>query len=61
MPWKGRLTEEQKTEMLQMYDDRVKVKDIAKHFDCHHSYPTLLARRRKKATRAGLKNKRYPK
>lgn len=57
----ARLSKEQKDQIAYQYLIGINVKVIAKDFGVHHSYPSLLARRRGLITRAGLTNTRYPK
>lgn len=57
--WTMRLTPEQQTQMLEAYQRGDPVIDIAERFGVHHSYPTLLARRRGIQTRSGRENCRY--
>lgn len=56
-----RLTKEQRSAILLDYIKGVPVKKLAAQYGCHHSYPSLLARRRGKPTRSGKFNMRYDK
>jgi len=57
--WPSKLTDVQREQILEQYDNKVPVEIIAAKFKVHHSYPTLLARRRGKKTRAGMVNLRF--
>jgi len=57
--WSMRLTEEQQSMILEAYQRGDPVVEIAERFQVHHSYPTLLARRRGLQTRSGRENVRY--
>lgn len=57
--WSRRLSQEQQAELLNAYSRGDLVVDIARRFGVHHSYPALLARRRKQPTRLHRLNERY--
>jgi hypothetical protein len=57
--WSRRLTTDQQASLLEAYARGDHVIDIAQRFKVHHSYPTLLARRRGIPTRRRMENQRY--
>lgn len=57
--WTKRLTKEQQDLVLKDYVEGVPVSTIAERFNIHHTYPSLLARRRGKPTRMNKENTRY--
>lgn len=54
-----KLTKKQREALLQDYVDGVPVYEIARKYGVHHSYPTILARRRGKPTRLNKTNRAY--
>ncbi len=57
--WTQRLTDAQQSRVVELYTQGVPVSQIAQMIGCHHSYPTLLARRRGIPTRRQRRNERY--
>lgn len=58
--WANRLSKDQRDAVLDAYSKGVPVEKIAAEFGVHHTYPSLLARRRGLNTRMSKKNVRYP-
>lgn len=59
MSWTSKLSKEDIAMIIKRYTRGDKVESIANDFGCHHSYPSLLARRLGISTRRGLTNQRY--
>jgi hypothetical protein len=59
--WKQRLSNRDQERLLDAYKRGVRVTEIAKTFGVHHSYASLLARRRGIPTRMNKTNVRYNK